>query len=315
MARLLVIIFFLASVGQAHGLTVTIGASAEVAEATVTLGDIATFDEESTFTGILASQSVAQAPAPGQAITLQMRPVLIQLSRLIDSNIHHVRWEGAATVNISRKATVVSSAEVIDIIDQFLVDNAHNLPKATIRFIPSAQPLAFSLPTGKLSWEVIPSNPEILGSSRFSVIFSVDGQVRRNMSVRGQIEAIAEVVAVNRDMARGSLLSAADLTLVKENIGNVREPLFAKREAAGKKLLVALRAGSPLSRHRLESPALVKKGQLVRMIFDSGGLLLSATGIARSDGAADETIRVQNSQSRKIVYCRVTAPGIVEVAR
>jgi len=309
----LFIIVFLVFTVQAYGLTVNLQPTAVVAETTVTLGDIATFDEVSEFSRNLASQPVSQAPSPGQEITLQTQPIIQQLMRSVDTNLHQVQWQGAASVTISRKVTVIRSGDIVDIINQFIQENAHDLPQAKIRFIPAAQPLSFSLPAGKLTWQVIPSDPEILGSSRFSIIFSVDDRVRRNMSVRGNMEAITQVVAAKKNLPRGTILSAKDLTLAMQDIGNLRDPVFFPRKILGKKLLVSIKAGRPVTMHQVEFPPLVKKGQLVRMILQQGSLMLTATGIARNNGLADETIRVQNTQSHKIVYCRVTAPGIVEV--
>ncbi len=42
-------------------------------------------------------------------------------------------------------------------------------------------------------------------------------------------------------------------------------------------------------------------------------MLLTATGLAHSDGKIDDLIRVQNLNSNKVVFGRVAGPGIVEV--
>jgi flagella basal body P-ring formation protein FlgA len=57
----------------------------------------------------------------------------------------------------------------------------------------------------------------------------------------------------------------------------------------------------------------VRSGERVKIIITSGSMILTATGLAYSDGQINQMIRVQNLRSRKIVYCRVAAPGLVEV--
>ena len=49
------------------------------------------------------------------------------------------------------------------------------------------------------------------------------------------------------------------------------------------------------------------------MVINHGSMHLSTVGIARNNGRQDQMIRVQNINSNKIVYCRVAAPGLVEV--
>jgi len=313
MIRTILISCILLLAGQAHGLVVEFKAAAEVADATVTLGDIAAFDEDTDLSRALASQPVAQSTSPGQEILIQTPPIVQSLSNRLDPGTT-VEWRGAETVTITRGASEISSADVLRIIDTFILKNATGLPEAKIRFIPDAQPLPFSLPTGKVSWQVVPSDPQIIGSSRFSVIFSVDGRVRKNMSVLGRMEVLASVVVAAKDLRRGTMLSPQSLGTAVLDIANLREPIFEPKELIGKKLLVSTKAGAPLAGHQVEFPPLVKKGELVRMILHQGRLFLAATGIARNDGQLNETIRVQNTGSKKTVYCRVTGPGVVEVA-
>lgn len=313
MFRTFLIILLIFANAEVHGLTVTLQPSAEVSEQTITLGDIASFDEESPLSRALASQPVGQAPSPGQQITLQAGSVI----RNLMSNLPQqstVQWQGAADIKVTRSAVVVSPAQVLQIIGNYIGENTRNLAQAEIRFIPSAQPLPFSLPSGKLTWQVTPSDPQILGSSRFSVIFSVDGRVRKNMSVRGRMEVLVPVVVVKGDTAKGSVLGPAHLAMSVLDISEMRGPILDPKEVIGKRLLVSVKSGRPLAKHQIDFPPVVRRGELVRIILQRGGLFLTATGIARNDGVADETIRVQNTASNKIVYCRVAAPGIVEVA-
>lgn len=311
MARILLLLILL-SATTAHGLTVTFLPQAEVADNVVTLGDIATFDEQSEFSQALASQPVGQSPSPGQQITLKTRPIINHLNGAIGQGVP-VTWQGSATTDITRNALQIGSAEILDIIDAYLKENTRHLPGATIRFRPAAQPLPFALPSGEMTYQVIPSDPDIVGSTRFSLIFSVDGRVRKNMSVRGEMEVHHQVVVTTKDLAKGTILSPKNTTLKVMEIGRLREPILDPRKVLGKRLQVSVKADQPLSHHQVEFPPLVHKGQLVKMILQRGGLFVTATGVARSDGIANETIRVKNAQSNKIVYCRVAAPGVVEV--
>lgn len=313
MIRIPLIILILLATAPAYGLVVEFKAAAEVADISVTLGDIADFDEDSDLSRALATQTVSQAPSPGQEIELNTQPIITYFSK--NSSLDGaVEWRGAKTIHVTRSAHQVSSTEILGIITTYLEQKKSVLPAAEIRFIPTAQPLPFAIPAGKLSWEVIPSDPDILGSSRFSIIFSVDGRVRKNISIRGRLEAVAPVVVAAGNLRKGAILTPDNLAMSTQDISSLQTPCLNPREVIGKKLAVSVKSGGVIFKHQVVSPPLVRKGELVRIILNQGSLLLTATGIARSDGAQDQTIRVQNTGSQKIVYCRVAAPGIVEVA-
>ncbi len=313
MFRSLLIILALCVAAPAYGLVIEFKESATVDDTSVTLGDIAVFDEDTELTRSLASQNVAQAPSPGQEIQLQTRSI----QQYFDTNLNvttPIYWRGAETTHVVRNVVEINPAQVLGIIDTFLDQNKNDLPQAEIRFIPTSQPLPFVIPTGELRWEVIPSDPGIVGSSRFSIIFRVDGRVRKNMSVRGHLEVITKVVVAATEIRKGEVLTSQHLTTAVQDISNLREPCLDPREILGKKITRSFKPGNVILLSQVDFPPMVQKGELVRMIVSKGSLRLTATGVARSDGKKNETIQVQNINSNKIVYCRVSGPGIVEVA-
>lgn len=313
MKKLVFTIFLLLSLVQtAAALEITFKKSCSVDDSVIRLGDIAGFDEETEMSRALASQIVGQAPAPGEKISLHSLDVkqLLDADQALPREIH---WTGSPDVSVIRLGETIGPEKIKGIIANYLRRNQNNLPDAEVRFIPGALPLPFTLPRGELSWEVIPSNPSILGSSRVSIIFRVDGKVVKNMSVRGNIEALAEVVVAATALRRGEILSLRDLTTRVMDIGSLDKPGLDTKDLVGKKLQRTLRAGSPVLLSMVEALPVVRRGERVKMVINSGALHLTATGLAHSDGALDQMIRVQNISSNKTVYCRVAAPGIVEV--
>ena len=184
---------------------------------------------------------------------------------------------------------------------------------AVIRFIPASHPLPFTLPKGKLSCDVIPSNPGILSSSRFSLIFRVDDKVVKNMSIRGKIEARANIITTAIPVKKGTILAPRHLKETVMDISEIKDPGFSADEFLGKKIKRSLRAGSPVNVSMVESLPVIHRGEKVKIVIQSGAMLLTATGLAHSDGKKNDLIRVQNINSNKVIFARVAAPGIVEV--
>jgi flagella basal body P-ring formation protein FlgA len=309
---LLIIALFFGSVFPCSALQITFKQDALVERMNVTLGDIAQFDENTEMTQALGSQRVAQAPPPGKTVSLNSLAIKKQLVTTLSlpGSIH---WTGSPTVILKRSGIHIGSTKIKEIIAEYLRRNAENLPDADMRFIPAALPLPFILPVGILTYEVIPSNPRILGSSRFSIIFRVNDRVAKNMSVRGKIEALAPVVVATVRLKKGAVLSPDNLTLALKDLNQLSNPGFNINNFSGKIMRQNIRAGTPISRSMVTSLPVVKRGERVKIIISSGQMHLSASGIARADGRHNQMIRVQNIHSKKIIHCRVAAPGLVEV--
>lgn len=297
----------------AFALVIEFNQTTQVDGVSITLGDIADFDEDTELSKTLATQTIAQAPGPGQQIELFSRSIIKYLESRISPDTAII-WRGAEKVTVSRSSVHVSSSQILEIIAAFLADNKDKLPEADIRFIPSERPLPFLVPSGELKWEIIPSSPGIVQSSRFSIIFKVDGRVRKNISVRGRLEILAPVVVAVEQLPKGTILTRRNIATSIKDLTSLRTPSQNIDELLGKKIKRTYKAGQVISLSQVEFPPLVRKGELVRIIVNTGKLFITATGIARADGKKNQTIRVQNTNSRKIVYCRVAAPGIVEVA-
>lgn len=307
-----ILLVVLLSTSTAYGLTVQFQSTAKVKGVNITLGDIATIDEESEFALALGSQVVTAAPPPGQEMKLISRRVISHL-RSTQNLPDSIYWEGSPSVKVVRSSIQVTGNQIETLIANYLEDNSDQLPDAEIRFIPMAKPMPFLLPVGQLSWDVIPSNPAIMGSNRFSIIFKVDGKVRKNMSVRGNLEMIAPVAVTTKTLAKNTIISPDHLTMVKKDISTLSHPCLDPATIIGKRLSRRVKAGKVISVNQVKFPPTIQKGELVRIILLHGGLQLTATGVARSDGLQDQTIQVQNLTSKKIVYCRVASKGIVEV--
>ncbi len=202
---------------------------------------------------------------------------------------------------------------VTKLLEAFLEARADVLPTARIavKVVESFQPIL--LPARKVTCEIVPADPAIIGSRRFSLIFRVGGRVRENMAIRTKLEAYAQVAAAAIDLRRGAVIAHGDIRLVERDLSTLREPFLEAGSLVGKKVRRALRAGDILHKGLVDTPPVVRRGSMVTMMLRSGGLLLTAQGRARDNGITGETIRVRNSASKKEILCRVAGPGTVEV--
>ncbi len=302
-------LFFLIIAASCFGFEFRLREQVLVKGAMVTLGDVADLDASASH---LADLRLLSSPDPGQEQVVSADIIKKNVLQRAPE-LGEVRWSGAASVKIRRDGMVVDQPVIEEILADYLQANRGFLPQARISFKALRFPPTIILPRGQLTTEVLPSDPQILDSRRFSIVFRVDGEAVENLSIRGELEAMALVVVAATDLSRGSVLSSQDLNLVEMDIVGMRNPCFDINELTGKKLKRALRLGSPIDRTTVEFPPMVARGEVVTIILRHGSMELTARGEARQDGQSGETIRVRNSASQRDILGRVVAPGVIEV--
>jgi len=294
------------------GLKVTFNQDAVITKSYVSLSDIATFDEDSPLSQSLASKHISIAPKAGKSATLTSKTVQDKILRELPLQTD-IEWDGSATILVKREGISIGPQELERSITDFLSDQQVDFPLVDFTFVTREFPLPFVLPTGDLIVDVIPSNPDIIGSRRISLLYTVDGKLVKNISIRGKLKAMASVATLTQNVRRGSILTPGMVKLQTKDLGKLRNPCMDLREVLGKKITKTLRSGSVLELTSIDFPPLIQKGQLVKIYINHKGLRLTATGISAMSGKQDQIIRVMNTGSQKMIFCKVSAPGIVEV--
>jgi flagellar basal body P-ring formation protein FlgA len=178
-----------------------------------------------------------------------------------------------------------------------------------------AEPPALTIPAGAVGHRLInQAHGQHLGRKTLRVTILVDGKEFGIIRMRGDLKLFGEVACAAKTLARDTLLSAADITLVRRDITFLGPGVVTAPGAAiGKKLKTTVQPGSVLYTRYLEEAPLVRRGDLVTILARSGQLEVKAPGEARNAGAGGDLIRVKNLMSRQIVQAKVQEPGLVEV--
>ncbi|HID70105.1 MAG TPA: flagellar basal body P-ring formation protein FlgA [Desulfobacterales bacterium] len=308
---LLAVCFFVFPLSS-QALEITFLSDAKVNGAQITLGDIAKFNEESPLAEAIATKHVHISPKPGMSTSLNAGEIKTKFINNLPPG-SSIEWKGASVVNVTRNGVTINPDDIEAAIAEYLDGRSSDLPAADYLFIPRELPLPFMIPTGQLDIDVIPATPNVLGSRRFSLIYKVDNKTVKNLSIRGKLEAMAPVAVLSQNVKRGAILNPTMVRMQTKDLSKLRTPCTNLREVLGKKLTRSLRTGSVLDLSSIDFPPLIRKGQLVKMVVSHNGMLLTAKGIASMNGKKDQIIRVLNSGSRKEIFCRVAAPGLVEV--
>ncbi len=151
----------------------------------------------------------------------------------------------------------------------------------------------------------------------FDATLGFTGQMGTMEYVRfgGGALAVLDVPAPARDMAIGETISEGDLTTVEIAADRASGTLLTSPESLiGQAARRALRARSPLFAYDVRQPILIKKGELVTIVFGLPGIELTAQGQAQADAASGDTVAVLNTHSRRTIEARVIGAGTVSVS-
>lgn len=123
--------------------------------------------------------------------------------------------------------------------------------------------------------------------------------------------AQADAVVALKTIRANTILTAQDVgvnpNLVSKGITN---PL----DVIGMETRVVLYAGRPIEQDHVGPPAIVKRNQIVPLVFRSSGLSISTSGRALDRGAAGDSVRVMNLSSKTTLFGIVMPNGSIDVS-
>ncbi len=153
-----------------------------------------------------------------------------------------------------------------------------------------------------------------LGRRVFQIEFKKDGANYKSIKTTADVRVEMEVVALSHPFKKNQIISEDDLYMKKIGLYDLSGSLlFDPGAVIGKRVKRFIKPGTLLTEEMIEEAPLVKKGDRVAIIVESGILTITASGEARMDGAKGKIIEVINSDSKKKIYAEVLGSGRVKV--
>ncbi|MFW5901619.1 MAG: flagellar basal body P-ring formation chaperone FlgA [Thermodesulfobacteriota bacterium] len=297
--------------GLVFGLEVRFKADAEAGGDMLTVGDVAEL-RPADKAGGLAAEPLFPAPEPGEQRCFQSRTLkaYVMAAAADPSEKKALEFSGAGVVCVRHTGRLVSADQIQSVIDKELRSALGGMAAERIGFRLRNRPDALSLPPGRVSYEVLFSDKDIVDSRQVSVIVKVDGRVLENLTFAGQVQALAPVVVTGQKLRRGTEISRTDVRMQPRNLAELERPCVALEEAVGKRLKRSLAVDQVIRRSDLERPVLVERREIVTIVFEKGALRISARGKATADGRKGEVIMVENMRSHRQVPCTVIGEGL-----
>jgi len=159
----------------------------------------------------------------------------------------------------------------------------------------------------------MPPGGRVIGNTTVGVRCPDDGGW--NIYVSARVDVFGPVLIARQPLARGTAVQDSDLKLVERNLANLPYGYYSDSQPiAGMLAKRTIAATTVITPQMLQAPRLVKRGQRVTVIAESGVLRIRSMGKALADGKSGDTIRVRAEGSQRVVDGVVVSQGVIKVA-
>jgi len=282
---------------------VALHGDSDVRGATVRLSDL--------FSGVPASidREIAQAPAPGKSATYDARV----LEKLADK--YRLDWHATSAndhVTLTTASTRITADDVrTAVLHKVEESGIHGDIEASFDNhafeidLPGDQRTDFKL--SNFDFDPV--------SKRFrSEVAAGSGPSAVSVPVAGRITVKRHVPVLAHHLDSGTIITLTDIdwaTVPDERV--TPNVVVSADQLIGRELRHAVNDGDIIRTSDVMAARLVTRGALVTLKIETPFMQLTAQGRALQDGAEGEVIRVNNTQSNRMVEGTVTGPGMILV--
>lgn len=282
------------------GVTITLPAETKVSGTELSLGAVASVEcDDPELAKRLSGLALGYAPAPGYSRVLDAAAIQRQ-ARALAPGVE-IRLAGARTCRVSPLTEVIASEAIVAAARAALAQQlaAQRFEDCTFELVGEQAPIEVPKGKGPCTLEVAPANPKSKAlPSAIAVRLIVDGQTYRTAHTAWKVQAWREQPVLVRAVRAGESIepsmielrrTAVDLSLAASSLepGQVLGTVAAREIAAG----------SVLFDGDLVRPTLVRKGDSVMLLVDSGAVRVRTPAVAEQSGAKGDRIKVVVQQT------------------
>ena len=253
-----------------------------------------------------AERVIFDAPAPREELTLTLSEIATALSAYAD--MRNVVLRGHRVVRVTSPSQHLEVQRIDAALADYLEEHPQQPPR---RFRACREPGSIPpVPRGDIDIVVTRLRPD---SHEDRMMAQLD------IRVNGESVSSAEPVwvplvelrpfwATTRPLTRGAMLTESDLEVQWADSGGRARHYPATEPIAGMELRRGVPAGRILTADMLTPPVYVRRGEMVRIVTEQGGLTVSVRARALQDGRRDELIGCVNERSGRRMYVRLVRP-------
>jgi flagella basal body P-ring formation protein FlgA len=316
-ARLFIIFILVAVISEASALvvvTVKVQDRTEVGDEHVLLGDIAHISGgDQKFVQRLGDLIIGKAPLPGKTRSLDERYIRLRLKQA-NIDIGRIRLIAPEKAVIARSCRIISRKKIACMVSEYIRKKSKSRGDGTVvKNVIVQKDLV--VPEGKITYRII-NGKEAGCSGRIAVYvdFTVNGYFHKKIRALADIERLANVVVTSRPLGRHKIITMEDLLIKRVDISKLSVNIINDPEKViGRRTRRSIGPATVLRTDLVELPPIVKRGDVVTIVAEAGGIRVTALGKIKKKGHRGERLKVMNLDSKKEIYARVVDSNTVRV--
>lgn len=267
--------------------------------------------------GLFKGEDIGEAPSVGEQkfiLAENLRTYLDSFFKRYGCDPQRIEMTVPERITVQRSSVRLPPEQIETIYRDYVLShspwNPRDLEIRRIYFSEAPQ-----LPAGKVSHEVIADQDErFLGNVAITIQFFVDREKQRSLRVTGKVDLLQNVIHALTPLARNDIVREGDIEFQRTNVADDPDRYATDPEqVVGKQLQRDVGMHQPIVLKDLIQPLVVERGGLVTIVYQDGGLKLTASGEANGDGGIGDTIRVTNLLTKRTAICMVVNSKTVQV--
>ncbi len=240
-------------------------------------------------------------------------------ARLMDEgiNLNEVTYGSATASFVSVESTTVRGEEMVKRAKEYLTEKMPSYSREIIiesDRIPADKILPANDEDVRFEVSSVDGNRDRGNIQVFVRIFIKDKQYMK-IPVFFNVRVYENVVASGRKIGRGEILAEDDLVIENLETTKLSASTFSSvNDLIGKRITRLIQPYTPITQELIDNPPLIKRGEFIKLLLQSGNLMVVAKGVAKEDGHLGKIIKVKNVDSKKEIYGRVEDASTVKVA-
>jgi flagella basal body P-ring formation protein FlgA len=278
----------------------------------LTLGQVSVVRGGGSLAAVASSVPLGRFSSPGQTIILD-RPTI--LSRLASQGIagDRISLTGARAVTVHRHQQVIRGDEFIALARSFLQQNP---PASSFSDgVAAVRPKDMILPGQSENVQLTPrflANPT-RGFVTVQIAVIVDGQEVGSREIPLRLQYRCHKAVTSQEVAEGAKLTPENVK-VEEEVTD-RPEAVGWQPPYGSVTHRMLPMGTEIRADMIDAPQpslVVRRNETVVMRIRRPGFVVTAIGQALQEARAGEYVKVRNTDSHRVIVCKVNTDGTVE---
>ncbi len=301
------------SVCAQNKIGIRVFAETKIETDTIKLGDIAQISESGERSERLKNVTLGYAPKVGMTRQLTREKISLAINAA-GFAVNEFSIIVAPTIRVFRAGQKVSQTQMRETIEKAIADLFAG-EAVSAKILRIDLPSDFEVPTGDMK---ISAN--FSGVRNYFSAFSAPLEIRvndlvvRRVAAIIEIEAFADVLIAVKNLSPNEKIAETSVRLENRRLTNSLENyLRDAKSLRGMRLIKSVPNGAELTKNSLVADTVIKFGDAVRIVGESGKLQFSVTGEARANGRIGDRIAVKNSQSNAVLQAVVVDEGLVKI--